>query len=126
LGEQSKLKFTEAEYKRLISKTELEKELHKTVADLLGAMGLIAIHLPNYTERKCECGRKISVVIGGNDGVSDWLIIGQKGLFVIELKSKTGRLSPEQKLFLEKLPKKVPRLVSSDFEEVRKFINKNK
>lgn len=123
------VRFTEKEYQSLLGKKKQEEELQEQVADLLLNLKLQAIHIENYAQRECpnpKCKTIINVVIKGNVGVSDWLIIGSKGLFVIELKSPDGKLTDEQKRFLERLPSCVPKLVSSNFEEVYKFINKHK
>lgn len=66
----------------------LERDIEKKLTALVKELG----------------GLSYKFVSPGNDGVPDRIIITPKGsVWFVELKTKTGRLSPRQKLQLERL-----------------------
>jgi hypothetical protein len=92
---------------RLLKSGDMPEEtIHKTVMDwvrLNDSIKDLVIHIPNEGRRSERYGRVLKDM-GMRAGVSDLLILMQRhgyGAAFIELKSKKGIVSKEQKKFLE-------------------------
>lgn len=81
-----------------------EDDIQKTVMQWVRLQGLgsVVFHIPNQGKRSMRYGKQLKDM-GMRPGVSDLFISRANGKHHgawIELKSATGRLTPEQKLFL--------------------------
>lgn len=77
----------------------IEDDLKKGVIDLAHLFGLLVAHFrPARTER----GWRTPVEADGK-GYPDMTIVGPGGVLFRELKSATGTLSPEQKVWIDRL-----------------------
>lgn len=81
-----------ADYRRLAAAQMSEKALDSNIRRLLHALGLAptSFHPPDGTGRY-------------RAGFPDWVIVGPGGILYRELKSQKGRLSAEQRVWLEAL-----------------------
>lgn len=86
--------------------TSTEFEIHKAVIDWLNlypAIRKFVIHIPNEGRRSQNYGKRLQA-LGMRKGASDLFIALPKRGFHgawIELKSHKGRLSPDQRKFLD-------------------------
>jgi hypothetical protein len=74
-----------------------EKELQKFAREIFKWYKLRMIHVPNCIVRSIG-GKFINIVVDpGNKGCPDCLVFGPEGRYIFgEIKTETGRLSPEQ------------------------------
>lgn len=81
-----------------------EDDIQKTVMQWVRLQGLggVVFHIPNQGKRSMRYGKQLKDM-GMRPGVSDLFIARSSGKYHgawIELKSATGRITPEQKHFL--------------------------
>jgi hypothetical protein len=87
-----------------------EDQIQKTVMEWVRfqpGLGSVVFHIPNQGKRSMRYGKGLKDM-GMRPGVSDLFIARPSGEYHgawIELKSSTGRVSPEQKLFLSDMGK---------------------
>lgn len=80
-----------------------ERELHGYVADLLrltARRDVLFAHVPNESPRSPRYGALLKR-LGMLPGFADFIVIIKGRAYLLELKTKTGRQSPEQVAFAE-------------------------
>lgn len=77
-----------------------EDELETAVTQLCAVLHL---HTAHFRPAMTRPGRWVTPVAGQGKGWPDWTIVGPGGILFRELKSETGKPSPEQVVWLEKL-----------------------
>jgi len=88
-----------------------EDQFQRALVDLCKWLGLLVYHNPDSRRSTA--------------GFPDLVICGPKGTIFAELKSKTGRVRPEQKVWLERLRAGGQRAFlwrPTDFDEARRIL----
>jgi Holliday junction resolvase len=74
-----------------------ERSLQATIVKALNLLGFIVIHIPNqYSKGRVRDAGFVS-------GAPDLIVLREGKVFFLEVKTKTGRVRPSQKLFAERL-----------------------
>lgn len=98
-------------------RVELESSIQKKCNQILRDLGVPFIHCEKGHANKATTHRK---------GVADLLFWNRGMSFAVELKTKTGRLKPEQEAFLAKLKGEgVITGVCRSVEEFEEFLKEN-
>jgi predicted type IV restriction endonuclease len=74
-----------------------ERSLQAIIVKALNLLGFIVIHIPNQYSR----GRVRDA--GVVSGAPDLIVLKEGKVFFLEVKTKTGRVRPSQKLFAERV-----------------------
>lgn len=121
-----RIALRDADRVKKIGGSKTEREIHKTIAEILDRLGLIWCHVPNEGVRTWKTAALLKS-LGMKKGVPDVLIfspppIGGFGA-AIEVKTTRGRLSEEQREWLNMLSAiGWKTLVARSVDDVRNFL----
>lgn len=100
-----------------------ERSLQNAAESYLEWLRLPYIHVEAFGLVVCHrCGLINKRIVKGNVGVPDLVIFTKLGVVLIELKSKTGRLSKEQKEWHASLPAAYKYAVIRSLNELETFL----
>ena len=78
-------------------KEATERSLQAAIVKALNLLGFLVIHVPNqYSKGRVRDAGFVS-------GAPDLIVLKDGKVFFLEVKTKTGRVRPSQKLFAERL-----------------------
>ena len=105
-------------------KQEEKNRLQIPAEQLLNIYHIPYIHLITFVKRRCVCGRWLNISIPQSKGAPDLIIFWRGKTYFVELKSKKGRLKPEQKEWKKIiLSQNFPFLIFRDINLFKKWLD---